>query len=120
YLAALIFVRWNMIARPSRHFLVAEIGAVRNRVDTLSPPNSGLDRVLELLDRAERLVTAEAHSRRDQLMDRLFWTRGQELAGWSYLHEAEEQLVFFLPEESVRAELERVEGDLREAGTPTA
>ena len=53
-------------------------------------------------------------------MDHLFWTRGQELAAWGYVHEAEEQLVFFLPEHSVRAELERVEGDLREAATPTA
>jgi Putative Ig domain/Abnormal spindle-like microcephaly-assoc'd, ASPM-SPD-2-Hydin len=120
YLLALVFVRWNMIARPSRALLLAEIGAVRTRVALVPTPPSApeaLQRIGELLDHADGLVTGR-HA--NTWLDHLFWSRGQELAAWSYVHEAEEQLVFFLPEESVRAELERVEGDLREAATPTA
>lgn len=116
YLVALILVRWNMIARPSRNFLLAEIGAVRRRIETLKQ-GPELDPIKGLLDQAEHSVTEK---KANTWLDHLFWTRGQELAGWSNVHEAEEQLVFFLPEENVRAELERVEGNLREAATPTA
>jgi hypothetical protein len=119
YLLALIFVRWNMIARPTRNLLIAEIGAVQQRVAMLGPPNApcGLAQVSALLDAAQDLVSDEHAS---NWLDHVFWTRGQELAAWGYVHEAEEQLVFFLPEQAVRAELERVEGDLREAATLTA
>lgn len=119
YLLALVFVRWNMIARPTRNLLLAEIGAVQQRVEMLGGPTQspGLAQVLELLKRAAALVTDKSAN---GWLDYLFWTRGQELAAWGYVHEAEEQLVFFLPEQSVRAELERVEGELREAATPTA
>ena len=120
YLLALVLVRWNMIARPTRNLLLAEIGAVNQRVEILKQqPNAptSLDQILELLARAETLITDKNANR---WSDHLFWTRGQELAAWGYVHEAEEQLVFFLPEQSVRAELERVEGDLREVATPTA
>jgi hypothetical protein len=120
YSGALVFVRWNMIARPTRNLLLAEIGAVQQRVAMLNVPTKpppGLTQVSELLTRAETLVNDENAS---GWLDHLFWTRGQELAAWGYVHEAEEQLVFFLPPQSVRAELERVEGDLREANTLTA
>ena len=153
YLLALVFVRWNMIARPTRNLLLAEIGAVRARVEILrSPPDhpveilktppdhhAGLDQISQMLDSAESLVTGVSanmaaggttgfpqtlfnwlHTQLDLLLDHLFWTRGQELAAWGYVHEAEEQLVSFLPEQNVRAELERVEGELREEATPTA
>lgn len=131
YLVALIFVRWNMIARPTRNLLIAEIGAVRQRVEMLrQQPNPPvvLAQITELLHQAAILVTDQPQEswllslrqRLGHVLDHLFWTRGQELAAWGYVHEAEEQLVFFLPEQSVRAELERVEGDLRTAATPTA
>jgi hypothetical protein len=116
YLLALVLVRWNMIARPTRNLLVAEIGAVRRRAEMVGP-QPALEHVLGLLDQAQELV---GNANANTWLDHLFWSRGQELAAWSYVHEAEEQLVFFLPPESVRAELERVEGDLREAATPTA
>jgi hypothetical protein len=120
YLVALVFVRWNMIARPTRNLLLAEIGAVQQRIAIVNDPTNpppGLEHVSGLLERAANLVTDANAS---GWLDKLFWTRGQELAAWGYVHEAEEQLVFFLPPQTVRAELERVEGDLREEATPTA
>ncbi|HEY6231053.1 MAG TPA: putative Ig domain-containing protein, partial [Pyrinomonadaceae bacterium] len=120
YLAGVLLVRWNMIARPSRHLVKAEIAAVRQRVEALPPQSNastGVASIRELLDRAQDLVSDAQASKG---WDYFFWTRGHELAAWSFIHEAEEQLVYFLPEQSVRAELERAESDLRDAGTTTA
>jgi len=148
YFLGLVLVRWHMIAKPARAQLVAEIEAVRSRAvaETASRPdspdvNGRLARIHYLLDLAvypfkykQFPINPEAqgrralpppvvppwHTRLTRFFNALFWTRGQELAGWSLAHEAELQLIALLPPEIVRARLETAEQELRDIKTPLA
>ena len=145
YFAGLVLVRWHMIAKPARAQLVAEISAVRSRLMTEiaglpSTPasNARAERIRYLLDVAlypfkhKRFpFDKDANSNElslvpgwfpwyTRLFNALFWPRGQELAGWSCLHEAELLLVELLPLERVRARMETAEQELREMKTPTS
>jgi hypothetical protein len=122
YLLGLILVRWNMVARPTRRLLQAQIDAVKQRAEAVTqaanPAPTGIAQVTALLTQAEQLIRDKGITA--MLPDYFLWTRGQELAGWAYVHEAEEQLVQFLPPESLRASLERAEIDLRQVASPAA
>jgi hypothetical protein len=148
YFLGLVLVRWHMIAKPARAQLVAEIEAVRSRAvaETAGYPdspelNERLARIHFLLDEAEYPfkykgfpINPKAQGRRTLPLDvvppwqsvptrffnALFWTRGQELAGWGLAHEAELQLIALLPAEAVRARLETAEQQLREMNMPLA
>jgi hypothetical protein len=125
YLLALLLVRWNMVARPARGLVQAQISAVTQRVDSLmagpNPPTAAnVAPIKLLLVRAHDLIAHNKKQPATMLLDYLFWTRGHEMTAWNCIHEAEEQLVFFLPEENVRAALERAEVDLREDAAPAA
>jgi hypothetical protein len=148
YFLGLVLVRWHMIAKPARAQLVAEVEAVRSRAVAAtagcsdSPElNERLARIHYLLDEAIYPfkykgfpINPEAQGRRalppaivppwhtaaTRFFNALFWTRGQELAGWSLAHEAELQLVALLPSEAVRARLETAEQQLKDMNTPLA
>ncbi|HEX8817021.1 MAG TPA: choice-of-anchor D domain-containing protein [Terriglobales bacterium] len=148
YFLGLVLVRWHMIAKPARAQLVAEIEAVRSRAvaETSGCPDTPelierLARIHFLLDVAEYPfkykefpINTEAQGRKappmpvvppwysvtTRFFNALFWTRGQELAGWGLAHEAELQLVALLPLEVVRARLETAEQELRQMNTPLA
>lgn len=64
------------------------------------------------------LSESEYPARSNRFFNALFWTRGQELAGWSLAHEAEIEFVALLPPELVRARLETAEQELRQINTP--
>ncbi len=55
-----------------------------------------------------------------RLLDILFWSRGQEITGWGYVHEAQVRMVPLLDGETVKARLETVEQKLRLDATPRA
>lgn len=122
YLAALLAVRWNNIAFPTRGLLLAEILAVEARVATLTaaagPADIGLAQIDGLLKAASAQVPVTGIWA--IRWDILFWSRGRESAGWGLVHEAEEQLAVFLDQEQVRAALERAQAELREATTTQA
>jgi hypothetical protein len=125
YLLALLLVRWNMVARPARGLVQAAISSVTQRVDSLlaspnAPSPASVAPIKLLLVRAHDLIAHDKKRPLTMFLDYLFWTRGHEMTAWNCIHEAEEQLAFFLPEESVRAALERAEGDLREDASPAA
>jgi hypothetical protein len=121
YLFGLVMARWNMVARPTRTHLQAHLEAIRKRAEALNQTSDQeracVARVEELLTKAEQLLTGTRLSR---MWDWFYWTRGQELASLTYLHEAEEQLVPFLTKDRIRAALECAETDLRQAGTPSS
>jgi hypothetical protein len=124
YLLGLILVRWNMIALPTRKLLMTQIESVRARAATLDPAKPGVAQINDLLNKAMGPFTKQSAGERawraSTPMDWLFWTRGQELAGWAFVHEAEERMVTFLEPEGIRAAMEVAEAGLREAGTSTA
>jgi hypothetical protein len=126
YLLGLVFARWNMVALPTRALLRTQIDAVKNRIESLSTtgdPTPGLAHLVALLKSADDLIGPTGPL--SATLDFCLWTRGQELAAWGYVHEVEEQLVLFLPQQSnqqenIRAALERAEADLRQLGTAVA
>ena len=121
FLIVFLLIRWNMVAVPTRRWALAATEAVRSRVDSLpNPKDPALQPINTLLSTASDLITRHNRHFGDQLADHVFWSRGQEISAWEHVHEAEEQLVAFLPAASVRASLERAEPDLRQAGTPPA
>jgi hypothetical protein len=148
YFLGLVLVRWHMIAKPARAQLVANIEAVRAYAvaETAGLPdspevNERVARIHFLLDQAVYpfkhknfpINPAEQGRRKPPLpvvppwhplstrfFNALFWTRGQELAGWSLSHEAELQLIALLPVERVRARLETAEQQLRDINSPLA
>jgi hypothetical protein len=121
FLVVFLFIRWNMLAVPTRRWAVVATEAVTSRIDSLPDPSTrALEPIRGLLSTASNLLTRPGQRLRDGLRDFLFWSRGQEMAAWANVHEAEEQLVAFLPAANVRASLERAESDLRQAGTPPA
>ena len=148
YFLGLVLVRWHMIAKPARAQLIAQIETVRSRAvaESAGRPDSPelserLQRIHFLLDFAEypfkykqfpinpaaqgRRVPALPvvppwHTALTRFFNALFWTRGQELAGWSLSHEAELQSVDLLRAEAVRARLELAEEQIRGMKIPLA
>jgi len=64
------------------------------------------------------LSKSEYPAASNRFFNAVFWTRGQELAGWSLAHEAEVEFIALLPPELVRAQLETAEQELRQINTP--
>jgi len=109
YLGAMLVVRWQMIARPARELLSAEIQAARWRAEALAgrPEQAG---IIGLLNHADaRLADAG-------LLDKLFWSRGQEHAAWQLVHEAKERWCAAQPPEALRTSLIDAEAQLRALG----
>ncbi len=77
YIATILFIRWNNIAKPSRVGVIAQLRDLKGQF----PNDPGL--------------TAELQEARDSLVKRatpwewLFWSRGQEMACWNLVHKAE-------------------------------
>jgi hypothetical protein len=130
YFIALLFARWNMVARPTCARLRAYLNRTKAEVDILCevakknlPGNDTIDTIRNEID---NLLNKFEEGLKDsstilsRFLDILFWSRGRELAGWTYLHAVKEQSTTFLPKESVRAALECAETDLRQVATSTA
>ncbi|HEX4498354.1 MAG TPA: putative Ig domain-containing protein [Thermoanaerobaculia bacterium] len=118
YWLAMVIVRWNRIARPTRELLRAEIKSLRVELETLYSQDTRLTKVRGLLDDAEGLIGRAKGfvGYRIGLADFIFWSRGQEMTGWGYVHEAKIQAAQFLPEPTLSARLASAEQQLRLAG----
>jgi hypothetical protein len=137
YFLGMVLVRWNMIARPTRLQLRTQITAVQTRLEeefaalTRSDAAKTRKQQIEQLLKGAIYVVKTKHDPFDKWQqapppwwtrwgNALFWTRGHELAGWSLVHEAEEQLVELLPIERVRARIQTAEQQLRTINNPAA
>lgn len=108
YLALLLLVRWNLIAKPVRANLRSQI----KEVQVLWPPDPPPEppttvKVSELLSEANTLVNEPDRS------GYFFWTQGEELAAWSLIHRAERIFYSNLSAEKARARLESAVEELR-------
>lgn len=116
FLASIWLVRWHNIARPNREMLVSEIdnAKVRFRSDT------GIDldtdaRVTHLKKELAAAEEAIAPNFWRTILDFLFWSRGQEITGWSRVHEFQRDAIALLAkgsDEIVLARLQSAELDL--------
>jgi hypothetical protein len=109
YWVTMIVVRWHRIALPTRELLRAQINSLDKELDLLLPAlqQDALSPIRELLQKALSLIDRTTRA------DRLFWSRGQEITGWGYVHEVEIKMARFRDSESVVAHLEDAERDLR-------
>lgn len=115
YLVGMLTVRWNLVALPTRRLLLAHLDSLENRSRLWLPEGSIVaTNIKSLLENARLLNT------RKSVADFLLWTRGQELSGWGYAHEAEAELAAALPVEVVRVQLESAEAQLRTMSSPCA
>jgi hypothetical protein len=114
YWLANVIVRWNRIAHPTRQLLQVQIDALATELQLLTP-NAGLQRIQRLLTVAENLISNQGVWRVPRLGDVVFWSRGKEIAGWYYVHEAETQMAQFLALPTVVSRLEAQEQKLRGA-----
>jgi hypothetical protein len=117
YWGAMVIVRWNRVARPTRELLKAEIRSLQAELDIASDGKSvaGAARITALLTDGSSLIDNEKQEWWRKLANFLFWSRGQEITGWRYLHEAETQMTPYLADETVIARLETNEQQLRAA-----
>jgi hypothetical protein len=115
YWLAMVVVRWNRVARPTRELLKAEINSLQAELDTVSVDKKSIAaaKITGLLTNAKDLIDKEDESRSTKIANFIFWSRGQEITGWSYIHEAEIQMTPLLADETVTARLETNEQQLR-------
>lgn len=119
YAVAVAAARWNLVARPAAELLQAEIDAVASRAEALkdSPhaPPQRLAQVQAKLDQARKRLR---HGNTWQhFLNVLLWSRGQEHAGWTLLHEAKEHLALATPPDELQVALEDAEVQLRATDT---
>jgi hypothetical protein len=109
YWLAMVVVRWNRVAKPSRYVLRAQIASLQAQLKTLlgtAPPPAPINHAAELLAAASGLVDDTVSRSSQRWLDFLFWSRGQEITGWGYTYEAQTQMVALLGLETVRVRLE--------------
>jgi hypothetical protein len=119
YWLTVVIGRWHRIARPTRELLRAEISSLQVELGTLAAgPTAGgsdLQNIATLLQAAKDLTDESKPESGRLIANFLFWSRGQEIAGWGYVHEVEIQMVDVLSDDVVTARLETAERELRMA-----
>jgi len=107
YWLAMVVVRWNRVAMPTRELLRAQILSLQTELGD-KPAN-----LQGLLEEAKKLINITERRWPQRVADFLFWSRGQELSGWGLVHAVEAQMIPFLPDERVQTWLETSEQRLR-------
>ncbi len=94
YWLAMVAVRWQRVAMETRGDLRGEIRAVRAELAVMAPAGGG-DRVAAegLLGEAGDLLDGPKDKSGSRALNMLFWSRGQEINGWGYVHEAQIRMV---------------------------
>lgn len=113
YVNAIIIVRWNLIAVPLRQHLKVAIESVRARlhVEGLSESpaceTAAYKEVEHLLDDAEKQLEKN-------VWDMIFWSRGREMNGWRYVHEAGRVMAALYHPQMVKVRLGGAVSELRQ------
>jgi hypothetical protein len=124
YWMAMVVVRWHRIAQPSREFLRAKIAGDLADL-SLYPllkdePPGDRDQIRYVLLQAGLAISPGTAGRSIwyRAANFLLWSRGEEMAAWTYLHNAEVKTVNYMPLETVTTRLEAVEQQLRTFDDP--
>lgn len=120
YWLAMVVVRWNRVARPSREFLRAKIASDRAELFLLPDqpnqnPSDWRNQINEFIEQAGREIspTVVGRSKWYRLANFLFWSRGEEMAAWTRLHSAEVKMAQYTRADTVTTRLESAEQQLR-------
>lgn len=111
--------RWHNIALPTRKLLKAQIEGLRSRLHTeYEFPNLNGNSHLTRIDRQLTNISRSQHL--GGLVNFIFWSRGQPIAGWREIHDVERQLVNFYPDAGIAAYLIGAQADLRDVKSTSA
>lgn len=113
FLVWFILARWNLIVVPNRRLLKAQLEGVQACLPE-GQLNGDLAKAQALLKEAESL----AFRQKVNLADWFFWSRGQELAAWNLIHDAERLLLDMLPPPQVRVRLQMIAAELSTSTQP--
>lgn len=119
YVVGILVVRWHLIAVPMRQHLQMAIGAARARLHAEGGWESA-DSPATRDEVARLLEEAQAQIDKTSLWDRLFWSRGREMNGWRYVHEAGRLMASLYQPERVNTRLDRAARELRKVNDPEA
>jgi carboxypeptidase family protein len=116
FLASIWGVRWHNIACPNRELLRAEIDNERARFQNETGIDLNAPEMKYLRDLLDSAGKAIVWNWRTSWFDFLFWTRGQEITGWTRIHEFQRGSVKYLATQStldtIRARLQAITLDL--------
>lgn len=129
YWLAMVVVRWHRIANPTRELLRGQIATLHTELDMLpnpatTGPTPGVSdwrqKIHSVIEDASREISPKAagRSRIYRLANFLFWSRGEEITGWGYVHDAEVKMVDYQLIPTVMARLEAAEQKLRLSNDP--
>jgi hypothetical protein len=118
FFGSICLVRWHNIARPNRALLTAEIDDAEARFQNetgISMHDPRVSYLKELLFSARKAIEWNWRSA-SSWFDFFFWTRGQEITGWSRIHEFQRSSINLLatasPLDTIRARLQAIMLDL--------
>ncbi len=110
FLASIWLVRWHNIARPNREMLRAEIDNTRARFENEIGKTPASLPLNALLRNAEEAIKWDWWR---TSCDFMFWSRGQEITGWSRINEFRRGAIHLLSAadslDTIRARLQTVE-----------
>lgn len=117
FLASILAVRWNNIARSARYTLLARIKAIQPDLGRLSEDLAPVAASLK-----EQLQQIERELNASEFWDVLFWSRGKEFLALSLIHKAEVLLVeqSSFSDDAIDARLLTLQQELSSLGTPAA
>jgi hypothetical protein len=119
YWLAMVAVRWHRVAMATRGDLRGEILAVKAELDALAPADAPNKKAAtDLLEEACNLLDGPKDKSGNKALNILFWSRGQEINGWGYVHEAQIRMVPLLDAPNLKVRLEAAEQRLRLANEP--
>lgn len=116
YVIAIIVVRWNLIAVPLRQHLKVAIDSGRARLHVAGlgkSPAAPYKEVEHLLKEAEGQLEKN-------IWDMIFWSRGREMNGWRYVHEAGRLMAVIYQPETVKVRLGGAVSELRQINSREA
>jgi hypothetical protein len=110
--------RWHRIARPTREMLRAQLWCMLYELDLLGRGDR-VETVRKILQSGLTLIEGDKDNpskwTAPSVADFLFWSRGKEITGWGYVHEAAVQMVPLLEDDAVWVKLKTAEQELRTA-----
>ena len=86
YFFLFVFVRWNFIAKPCRQHLYSQIEKLKIRIR--EEQKEKLNKASEIAKFSVEKKEIDAIS----LWEKIFWSRGHEIAAWEIVHDVEAQI----------------------------
>ena len=113
YVAAIIVIRWNLIAVPLRQHLRVAINSVRARLEVEAFGNQR-DEKTNADEQIKQLLNDAKNQLDTSIWDKVFWSRGREMNGWRYVHEAGRLMAVLYSPAMVQTRLRGAVSELRD------